>query len=86
MNEAGESGDAKGRITVVLERAKRRAPIVPEGLLRAFVTVREVVVETFRGFAADRGVDLAGSLAFTTLLPASPLLATSPLFPAAFYK
>jgi membrane protein len=86
MNEAGESGDAKGRITVVLERAKRRAPIVPEGLLRAFVTVREVVVETFRGFAADRGADLAGSLAFTTLLTAVPLLATFSLFLAAFFK
>lgn len=86
MSEAGESGDAKGRITVVLERAKRRAPIVPEGLLRAFVTVREVVVETFRGFAADRGVDLAGSLAFTTLLTAVPLLATFSLFLAAFFK
>ena len=86
MNEAGESGDAKGRITVVLERAKRRAPIVPEGLLRVFVTVREVVVETFRGFAADRGVDLAGSLAFTTLLTAIPLLATFSLFLAAFFK
>jgi membrane protein len=86
MNEAGESGDAKGRITVVLERAKRRAPIVPEGLLRAFVTVREVVVETFRGFAADRGADLAGSLAFTTFLTAIPLLATFSLFLAAFFK
>jgi membrane protein len=86
MNKAGDSGDAKGRITVVLERAKRRAPIVPEGLLRAFVTVREVVVETFRGFAADRGADLAGSLAFTTLLTAVPLLATFSLFLAAFFK
>ena len=85
MNEAGERGDAKGRITVVLERAKRRAPIVPEGLLRVFVTVREVVVETFRGFAADRGA-LAGSPAFTTLLTAIPLLATFSLFRAAFFK
>jgi membrane protein len=86
MNEAGESGDAKGRITVVLERAKRRAPMVPERLLRVFVTLREIVVETFRGFAADRGADLAGSLAFTTLLTAVPLLATFSLFLAAFFK
>jgi membrane protein len=86
MSEAGESGDAKGRITVVVERAKRRAPIVPDALLRIFVTVREVVVETFRGFAADRGADLAGSLAFTTLLTAVPLLATFSLFLAAFFK
>jgi membrane protein len=86
MNEAGEGRDEKGRITVVMERAKLRAPIVPEWLLRAFVTVREVVVETFRGFAADRGADLAGSLAFTTLLTAIPLLATFSLFLAAFFK
>jgi membrane protein len=86
VNEAGESGEAKGRITMVLERAKRRAPIVPEGLLRAFVTAREVVLDTFRGFAADRGADLAGSLAFTTLLTAVPLLATFSLFLAAFFK
>ena len=86
MNEAGESRDEKGRITVVMERAKLRAPIVPEWLLRTFVTVREVVVETFRGFAADRGADLAGSLAFTTLLTAIPLLATFSLFLAAFFK
>lgn len=86
MNEAGESRDEKGRITVVMERAKLRAPIVPEWLLRVFVTVREVIVETFRGFAADRGADLAGSLAFTTLLTAVPLLATFSLFLAAFFK
>jgi len=86
MNEAGESRDEKGRITVVMERARLRAPIVPEWLLRTFVTVREVVVETFRGFAADRGADLAGSLAFTTLLTAIPLLATFSLFLAAFFK
>jgi membrane protein len=86
MNEADESGDEKGRITVVMERAKLRAPIVPEWMLRTFITVREVVVETFRGFAADRGADLAGSLAFTTLLTAIPLLATFSLFLAAFFK
>jgi membrane protein len=39
-------------------------------------TVRGVIAETFRGFRADRGLDLAGSLAFTTLLTAVPLLAT----------
>ncbi len=93
MNEVGERGTGepeasrpRGHVTVVLERAKRRAPFVPEALLRAIVTVREVVVETFRGFAADRGADLAGSLAFTTLLTAVPLLATFSLFLAAFFK
>jgi len=93
MNDAGErgageveAGQSRGHVTVVLERAKRRAPFVPEPILRVIVTVREVVVETFRGFAADRGADLAGSLAFTTLLTAVPLLATFSLFLAAFFK
>ncbi len=88
MNEAkqGEAGEPKGRITMVLQRAKRRAPLVPESLLRALVTLKEVVAETFRGLAADRGADLAGSLAFTTLLTAVPLLATFSLFLAAFFK
>jgi len=81
-----DSGEPKGRITVVMQRAKRRAPAIPEPLLRAAVTLREVVVETFRGFNADRGADLAGSLAFTTLLTAVPLLATFSLFAAAFFK
>src|SRR5437762_2401292 len=54
--------------------------------LRVLVTVREVVSDTFRGFAADRGADLAGSLAFTSLLTAVPLLATFSLFLAAFFK
>jgi membrane protein len=81
-------GDAEvpGRVTMVVERAKKRAPLVPESLLRAVVTFREVVVETFRGFAADRGADLAGSLAFTSFLTAVPLLATFSLFLAAFFK
>ena len=93
MNEAGDPGAAgagpgqsPGHVTVVLERAKRRVPFVPEPILRVVVTLREVVVETFRGFAADRGADLAGSLAFTTLLTAVPLLATFSLFLAAFFK
>ena len=81
-----KAGEAKGHVTVVLERAKRRAPFVPEPILRVVVTLREIVVETFRGFAADRGADLAGSLAFTTLLTAVPLLATFSLFLAAFFK
>jgi membrane protein len=81
-------GDAEvtGRVTMVVEREKKRFPLVPESLLRIVVTLREVVVETFRGFNADRGADLAGSLAFTTLLTAVPLLATFSLFLAAFFK
>lgn len=87
MDEARNSNsEPTGHVTMVVERAKRRAPFVPESLLRAVVTFREIVVETFRGFAADRGADLAGSLAFTTLLTAVPLLATFSLFLAAFFK
>jgi membrane protein len=87
-NGPGErgAGEPKGRVTMVVERVKTRAPLVPESLLRVVVTLREILVETFRGFTADRGVDLAGSLAFTTLLTAVPLLATFSLFLAAFFK
>lgn len=87
-NGPGErsAGEPKGRVTMVVERAKARAPLVPESLLRVVVTLREILVETFRGFTADRGADLAGSLAFTTLLTAVPLLATFSLFLAAFFK
>lgn len=73
-------------ITQITQRAKRKLPILPEPLLRTLVTFREVFVATFRGFSADRGIDLAGSLAFTTLLTAVPLLATFSLFVAAFFK
>jgi membrane protein len=87
MNEVeNDVEDTKGHVTLVVERTKGRIPFVPEPLLRAAVTFRDVVVETFRGFNADRGVDLAGSLAFTTLLTAVPLLATFSLFLAAFFK
>jgi len=80
------NAEATGRVTMAVERAKKRVPLIPESLLRVVVTLREVVVETFRGFAADRGADLAGSLAFTSLLTAVPLLATFSLFLAAFFK
>ncbi|HEV8610931.1 MAG TPA: YhjD/YihY/BrkB family envelope integrity protein [Thermoanaerobaculia bacterium] len=80
------NAEVTGRVTMVVEREKKRFPLVPEALLRVVVTLREVVVETFRGFNADRGADLAGSLAFTTLLTAVPLLATFSLFLAAFFK
>jgi membrane protein len=73
-------------ITQLTRRAKRRLPVVPEPILRVVVTLKEVIVETFRGFNADRGIDLAGSLAFTTLLTAVPLLATFSLFIAAFFR
>jgi membrane protein len=81
-----QNSEPPGRVTMVVQRTKRRVPFLPEALLRPIVLVREVVLETFRGFAADRGADLAGSLAFTTLLTAVPLLATFSLFLAAFFK
>ncbi len=64
----------------------RKWPSVPERLLRAVLLLREIAGETGRGFRADRGVDLAGSLAFATLLTAVPLLATFSLFLAAFFQ
>jgi membrane protein len=48
--------------------------------------VRNVVVDTHDGFRADRGLDLAGSLSFATLLLAVPLLATFSLLLAAFFR
>lgn len=58
----------------------------PRGARGFFKTVSAVGAETFHGFRADRGVDLAASLAFTTLLTAVPLLATFALFLATFFK
>ena len=51
----------------------------------ALETVATVVLETIRGFRADRGIDLAASLAFTTLLTAVPLLATFSVLGAAVF-
>jgi len=47
---------------------------------------RSVAAETLHGFNADRGGDLAASLAFSTLLAAVPLLATFSLLVAAFFE
>jgi membrane protein len=47
---------------------------------------RRVLAETFRGFRADRGLDLAASLSFTSLLTAIPLLVTFSLFLATFFQ
>lgn len=58
----------------------------PRGLSARVLAVRDVVLETYHGFRADRGEDLAASLAFTTLLTAVPLLATFALFLATFFK
>lgn len=49
-------------------------------------SLRRVVSETFRGFRADRGLDLAASLAFASVLTAIPLLVTLSLFLATFFK
>jgi membrane protein len=55
-------------------------------LWRGAALLREVATETVRGFRADRGLDLAASLAFTTLLLAVPLLATFSLLLATFFE
>jgi membrane protein len=61
-------------------------PKAPRGLRAAVTAVRDILLETYHGFRADRGVDLAASLAFTTLLTAVPLLATFALLLATFFK
>lgn len=69
-----------------IERARDRWPNVPSRLLRSLVVTRETIAETLRGFRADRGADLASSLAFATLLTAVPLLATFSLVLASFFR
>lgn len=54
--------------------------------VRRLSGVSAVIAETYRGFRADRGFDLAGSLAFTTILTAVPLLASFSLFLAALFR
>jgi len=76
----------KRPVTSVIERVRARSPWAPSGILRALVTVRNVVIETYHGFRADRGIDLAASLAFTTLLTAVPMLAAFSLVIATFFK
>lgn len=63
-----------------------KASLLPKRLLRAPRDAWNVAVATARGFRADRGIDLAGSLAFTTLLTAVPLLATFSLLLATFFQ
>ena len=53
---------------------------------KAASPLRRVVSETFRGFRADRGLDLSASLAFATLLTAIPLLVAFSLFLATFFR
>ena len=49
-------------------------------------SLRGIVAETFRAFRADRGLDLAGSLAFTTILTAVPLLASLSFFLVTLFR
>jgi membrane protein len=63
-----------------------KASQLPKRLLQAPRAVWEVAAATVEGFRADRGIDLAGSLAFTTLLTAAPLLATFSLLLATFFQ
>jgi len=76
----------KERMGTALQRAHRLLPGVPFRFLRGALVLREILAETVRGFRADRGVDLAASLSFASLLAAVPLLATFSLFLAAFFK
>jgi membrane protein len=65
--------------------SSNRTPDRPSRDLRPAWTIKGVISETLRGFRADRGADLAGSLAFTTLLTAVPLVATFSLFLVTFF-
>ena len=76
----------KRNVTAIVQRTRARAPWAPSGIVRAAVMLRNVAVETFHGFRADRGLDLAGSLSFATLLLAVPLLATFSILLAAFFR
>ena len=58
--------------------------VEPRG--KAAWALPRVVWETFRGFRADRGLDLAASLAFASLLTAIPLLVTFSLVLATFFR
>jgi membrane protein len=49
-------------------------------------SLRGVPIETFRGFRADRGFDLAGSLAFTSIVTAVPLLASLSFLLVTFFR
>ncbi|HET9794033.1 MAG TPA: YihY family inner membrane protein [Thermoanaerobaculia bacterium] len=48
--------------------------------------VRRVLVQTLKGFYADRGDDLAASLTFSTLVMAVPLVATLAMLLATFFR
>jgi membrane protein len=76
----------KRSVTAAVRRTRERAPWAPSGVLRAAIALRNVAIETYHGFRADRGLDLAGSLSFATLLLSVPLLATFSLLLAAFFR
>ena len=48
--------------------------------------IRRVLVQTLKGFYADRGDDLAASLTFSTLVMAVPLVATLAVLLATFFQ
>ena len=74
------------RVGTALQKARKRFPEVPERFLRGALVLKEILAETIRGFRADRGVDLAASLSFASLLAAVPLLATFSFLLAAFFQ
>jgi len=55
-------------------------------VVRRTRSLAEIILNTARGFVADRGFDLAAALAFETLVAAVPLLATFSLLLAAFFQ
>ncbi len=76
----------KRSVTAMVRRTRERVPWAPAGILKAGGMIRNIAVDTYDGFRADRGLDLAGSLSFATLLLSVPLLATFSLLLAAFFR
>ena len=76
----------KRSVTAMVRRTRERVPWAPAGIVKAGGMIRNIAVDTYDGFRADRGLDLAGSLSFATLLLSVPLLATFSLLLAAFFR
>ena len=76
----------KRSVTAMVRRTRERVPWAPAGIVKAGGMIRNIAVDTYDGFRADRGLDLAGSLSFATLFLSVPLLATFSLLLAAFFR
>src|SRR6185369_8601645 len=80
---------AHSRLPAFRRRAARAEPrggaAVKDGRA-ALSRARRVLVQTVKGFYADRGDDLAASLTFSTLVMAVPFAATFAILVATFFQ